>query len=127
MADYDLITIGGGLGGAALAKSMAQHGARVLVIEREQKFKDRVRGEGMTSWGVAEAQALGIFDLLDSGCGHTVPLWENYIGPMQVGRRDVRETTPQGTPTLCFYHPAMQEAVLAAAEQAGARYAADQR
>jgi menaquinone-9 beta-reductase len=55
--DYDLITVGGGLAGSALAIAMAKHGARVLVIEREEAFKDRVRGEGITPWGVAEAQA----------------------------------------------------------------------
>ena len=33
--DYDLVTIGGGLGGAALAKVMAEAGARVLVLEQE--------------------------------------------------------------------------------------------
>ena len=32
---YDIITIGGGLGGSTLAKAMAEHGARVLVLERE--------------------------------------------------------------------------------------------
>ena len=49
---YDLITVGGGLGGASLAKAMAEHGARVLVLERETQFKDRVRGEALVSWGV---------------------------------------------------------------------------
>ena len=44
---YDIITVGGGLGGSALAKAMAKHGARVLVVERERHFKDRVRGEAM--------------------------------------------------------------------------------
>ena len=29
---YDIVTIGGGLGGSALAKAMAEHGARVLVL-----------------------------------------------------------------------------------------------
>jgi flavin-dependent dehydrogenase len=43
--EYDIISIGGGLGGASLAKAMAEHGARVLVLERERRFKDRVRGE----------------------------------------------------------------------------------
>ena len=42
---YDIITVGGGLGGATLAKAMAAQGARVLVLEREVHFKDRVRGE----------------------------------------------------------------------------------
>jgi hypothetical protein len=35
---------------------MAAHGARVLVVERELRFKDRVRGEWMSPWGVVEAQ-----------------------------------------------------------------------
>ena len=35
--NYDIITIGGGLGGAALAKVMADSGARVLVLESGAK------------------------------------------------------------------------------------------
>ena len=54
--DYDIIAIGGGLGGAAVAKVMAEHGARVLVLESELHFKDRIRGEVMMSWGVADAR-----------------------------------------------------------------------
>jgi choline dehydrogenase-like flavoprotein len=50
MALYDLVTVGGGVGGAALAKAMAEQGHRVLVIEREKQFKDRVRGEFVFPW-----------------------------------------------------------------------------
>jgi flavin-dependent dehydrogenase len=45
--DYDVITVGGGLGGAARAKMLAENGFRVLVTERERQFKDRIRGEYM--------------------------------------------------------------------------------
>jgi hypothetical protein len=31
----------------------------VLVLEREGEFKDRVRGEALVPWNVAEAQELG--------------------------------------------------------------------
>jgi len=31
---------------------MAEHGARVLVLESELNFKDRIRGEVMMSWGL---------------------------------------------------------------------------
>jgi flavin-dependent dehydrogenase len=57
---YDLIIVGGGLAGSALAKGLAETGARVLVLERERQFRDRVRGEGMHPWGVPEVRALGL-------------------------------------------------------------------
>lgn len=78
---YDIITVGGGLGGSSLAKVMAEHGARVLVLEREKQFTDRVRGEGMMPWGVADAQALGIFELLQGTCGRALPWGDTYMGP----------------------------------------------
>src|SRR5216117_2740321 len=37
---YDIITVGGGLGGSVLAKAMAEQGKRVLVLEREKQFRD---------------------------------------------------------------------------------------
>ncbi len=118
--DYDIITIGGGLGGAALAKSMAENGARVLVLERETKFKDRVRGEWMAPWGVAEATALGLRDLILENGGHNLNLWDNYVGPAMIGRRDFTTSTPQTIPSITIYHPQVQEALLAAAADAGA-------
>lgn len=113
---YDLIIVGGGLGGASLAAALATKGARVLVLEREQAFRDRVRGEGLLPWGVAEARALGIYDLLMQTCGHEVRWWS--WGPED--RRDLVETTPHRAGSLNFYHPEMQQALLAHAEAAGA-------
>lgn len=118
---YDIITVGGGLGGAALAKAMAEHGTRVLVLEREPQFKDRVRGEQMTSWGVGEARQLGIYDLLrQSSCGQEVRWWQTTVGGVPLGRRDCITTTPQQAPQFIFYHPGMQEVLLNAAAEAGA-------
>jgi len=112
---YDIITVGGGIAASALAKAMAERGARVLVLERETKFKDRVRGEGLVCWGGGEARELGIHELLKETCGHDVPYVESGMGP-----RDFTTTTPQRLPLLSFPHPVMQETLLAAAQQAGA-------
>ena len=71
--DYDVITVGGGLGGAALAKALAEKGLRVLVAEREIELKDRIRGETMAPWGVAEAQKLGLYNRLLETCAHEQP------------------------------------------------------
>jgi len=117
---YDIITVGGGLAGSALGKAMAERGARVLVLERERQFKDRVRGEQMSPWGVAEARELGIYDLLRDACGHEVRWWQTYLGGTALERQDCVAESVQHAPQFGFYHPAMQEALLQAAADAGA-------
>lgn len=113
---YDIITIGGGIAASALAKAMAERGARVLVLERETSFKDRVRGEAAVCWGAAEARELGVYETIKKSCGHDVPFVETGTGAL----RDLRTTTLQRLPFLSFPHPVMQETLLVAAEQAGA-------
>jgi len=73
--NYDIIIIGGGVGGSALAKAMAEAGAQVLVLERETQFRDRVRGEAIMPWGFVEAEALGIRGAIGSSGGHELPWW----------------------------------------------------
>ena len=119
-AIYDLIIVGGGIGGSVLAKVMAEKGARVLVVERDKQFKDRVRGEGMHAWGVPEAKALGVYKLLRDTCGLEVRWWDIYLGTQMFAHRDFTETTPHRSPLFSFYHPDMQEVLLTAAAAAGA-------
>src|SRR5882757_6028363 len=77
---FDAITVGGGLAGSTLAATLARAGRRVLVLEREVQFKDRVRGENMLPWGVAVARRLGIVDSLLASGGHQSPNWITYMG-----------------------------------------------
>ncbi|MBI5949016.1 MAG: FAD-dependent monooxygenase [Chloroflexi bacterium] len=66
---YDLIVVGGGIAGGALATVMAREGQRVLVLERTTEYRDNVRGEWMAPWGVVEATKLGLYDMLLQGGG----------------------------------------------------------
>ena len=120
MERFDLVTIGGGLGGAAIAKAMAERGARVLVLERERRFSDRVRGEALAAWGTADAKALGLYDSIAADGGHMLRYWAIHVGGQPIIKRDLFSTTPQGDGWFTFYHPRMQELTLAAAESAGA-------
>ena len=118
--DYDLIIAGGGIAGATLGKVIAESGARVLIIERELKFRERIRGELVHPWGVAEASDLGIYELLLSKCAHEIRWLTSYSGTGEIRRRDLVATTPRHTGALGFYHPEMQEVLLEAAANAGA-------
>ena len=115
---YDLAIVGGGLGGSTLATVMARAGTRVLVVEREQQFRDRNRGEYIHPWGVVEARALDIEARLLETCGHPVPWRSMYAGGTLIARRDV--TAARGCPGIGFHHPEMQEVLLALARESGA-------
>lgn len=112
---FDLVTVGGGLGASAFAIGMAAQGARVLMLERERQFRDRVRGEYVCTWGVADARELGLLGVLKKAGAREVPWVDLGAGP-----RNLLETTPQKLPSVSFFHPDMQEGLLAAAEDAGA-------
>jgi 2-polyprenyl-6-methoxyphenol hydroxylase-like FAD-dependent oxidoreductase len=112
---YDLIVVGGGLAGSSLAIAMAQAGTRVLIIEREAQFRDRVRGEGMLPWGAAEASDLGVYEPLLDRCAISVPWW---VAPD--GTRDLVATSPSRLGCLNFYHPEMQQTLLDRAVASGA-------
>lgn len=112
---YDIVTIGGGMAASAFAAAMAKRGARVLILEKETKFRDRVRGEYLVPWGAAEAHELSLHDALVKTCAIEVPIVDMGFGP-----RPLIETTPQRLASVTFHHPEMQETLLAAAENAGA-------
>ena len=115
---YDLAIVGGGIGGSTLATVMARAGARVLVVEREQTFRDRNRGEYIHPWGVVEARALGIERRLLDTCGHPVPWRSTYADGALISRRDI--TAARSCSGIGFHHPEMQEALLALARESGA-------
>ena len=118
--EYDLIIVGGGIGGSALAASMAAAGARPLVLEAEETFRDRVRGEAVMPWGVAEARGLGLESALQEAGANPLPFWDSYQGSDRSGHRDLTRTTRVQEPVMACYHPALQAALLRNAEEAGA-------
>jgi menaquinone-9 beta-reductase len=117
---FDIIIVGGGIGGASLGKVLAEAGMRVLVVEKDREFRDRVRGEAMAPWGVPEAKALGIYQLLRETCGHEVPWLRTFIRTTLLDHRNLPATTRCQAAEFAFYHPAMQDVLLQAASDAGA-------
>ena len=110
----DLVIIGGGLAGAAIATVMARAGSDVLVLEKERAFKDRVRGEFLAPWAVRDVEALGLMETLRAAGAVDLPaLAGRSLKPRRV-------EAPNGDVPLSFSHVAAQEALLAEAQAAGA-------
>lgn len=118
--NYDMVIVGAGIAGSSLCKCMAEVGVRVLLLESETQFRDRVRGEVLVPWGVAEAEMLGLRRALQQAGAHEIRWLSNHMGAQEIERRDFLATTPTNTPLMTFYHPNMQKALLQAAQDAGA-------
>ena len=76
MSTADVVIVGGGIGGAALGRALAEAGLGVTVLEATETYPDRVRGESMQPWGVAEARAVGAESVLMDAGAHVAPLWK---------------------------------------------------
>ena len=72
MEQFDVVVVGGGIAGSSIAAALAPAGVSVLVLERQTTYRDKVRGEYMQPWGVAEMLRLGLEQtLLEAGGGYT--------------------------------------------------------
>lgn len=125
MQRYDLIIVGGGIGGSALAQVMASAGKSVLLLEQSEAYQDRVRGEWIAPWGVDEVKRLGLYDLLKGAGGHHI----THHVTFDEGKDPVAaeaEALPlgffrEGVPgPLCLGHPTHCQTLFDAAQAAGA-------
>lgn len=126
MQDYDLVIVGGGIGGSALATVMARAGRSVLLLEQSETYQDRVRGEWIAPWGVDEVKRLGLYDLLLGAGGHHLTrhvTYDEHLDP------EAAEAAPTplgmfraGVPgPLCIGHPHHCQTLFDAAAAAGAQ------
>jgi 2-polyprenyl-6-methoxyphenol hydroxylase-like FAD-dependent oxidoreductase len=122
---HEVVIVGAGIGGAALATVLARAGRDVLVLERQTVYRDKVRGEYMQPWGVAETQRLDLTDiLLGAGGGYSTRLIAYDEGvPRETAEANALplDCMLPGVPgSLNVGHPQACEALSQAAKEAGA-------
>jgi 2-polyprenyl-6-methoxyphenol hydroxylase-like FAD-dependent oxidoreductase len=76
--EWDVVIVGGGPAGGALAASLARGGHGVLVLERQAEYSDLVRGEMLSPWGMADAAALGAADALYAAGAWPLQWWRQW-------------------------------------------------
>src|SRR5829696_430606 len=106
---FDVVIGGGGVAGARLGGVLAGGGLGVLVVEREARFRDRVRGEGTWPWGVAEALRARLADLLQAADIVETRAFTRYENGQPVETIWERPA-PDDITGLGFLHPRFQEA-----------------
>lgn len=125
MRAFDLVIVGGGIGGSALALTMARAGRSVLLLEQTEVYEDKVRGEWIAPWGVDEVKRLDLYDLLVEAGGHHITQHVTYDETRDPA---VAEAEPlplsifrEGVPgPLCLGHPHHCQTLFDAAAAAGA-------
>jgi menaquinone-9 beta-reductase len=121
----DVVVVGGGIAGSALASVLSRHGFGAIVLEQEQEYRDRVRGEYLPAWGVAEAQRIDLADILHD-TGGTVVRWrvpydETWSAEIaEASARDNSQILPGVLGAYCGSHPTACSTLSRAAEDAGA-------
>jgi 2-polyprenyl-6-methoxyphenol hydroxylase-like FAD-dependent oxidoreductase len=123
---FDLIVVGGGIGGSALAIVMARAGRSVLVLEKSEVFEDQVRGEWIAPWGVTEVKRLGLLDLLLGAGGHFLSRHVSYdeaVDPAvaEAAALPLDIFAPDVPGPLCLGHPHHCQTLYDEAGRAGAQ------
>ena len=117
----DVVIVGGGIAGASLAYALAREGLGVTVLEATTEFPDRVRGESMQCWGVAEARELGVEQVLLDAGAHISATWNQYMeGSQEPAPIPMNMLVPGVGGTLNLRHPDACQALIDAAAGAGA-------
>lgn len=121
LTTVDVAIIGGGVAGSSLAITLSRAGLDVALVEREPRFRDRIRGEAIHPWGVQEVHTLGLRPLLEEAGAVALPVWTRY--------HDAEPTTPYrwaddfpDTPGgISVNHVRLQDILIRAAAAEGAR------
>ena len=120
---FDVVIVGGGIGGCALATTLARGGLAVAVLERDPEPVDRVHGEFMPSWEY-RTKRLGLLNVLFDAGGvfsvRNIPYDENQPGEQAIPfTLTFRDIVPDVPGALCMGHPAMCRLLAEEAERTG--------
>jgi 2-polyprenyl-6-methoxyphenol hydroxylase-like FAD-dependent oxidoreductase len=115
----DVVVVGGGVAGSSMAAVLASEGLGVVLIEREARFRDRVRGESIHPWGVTQLQALGLGEVVRAAGAQALPLSRSYVERVPSAPSRWDDIDPDLPSEWAIYHPTLQSTLLEHAGRCG--------
>jgi len=116
----DVAIVGGGIAGSTLALTLAREGVDVALVEREQQFRDRIRGESIHPWGVRELTGLGLREIVIEGAkGRELPRWTRYRDGQLQDSFAWSDLMLESPGEISVHHPDLQRVMLEEARDAG--------
>lgn len=113
----DVLVVGAGIAGVALAVGLKDKGYRVILVERDSETRERFKGEYLQPCSVQTLQALGLAATLDSS--ETVKVTELRFRDLAPNDRDILSDItiryPQGSYACALPHKTLVESLRAAA------------
>jgi 2-polyprenyl-6-methoxyphenol hydroxylase-like FAD-dependent oxidoreductase len=106
---FDVIIVGGGIAGSSLAGVLARGGLGVLVVEKEPRFRDRVRGEATWPWGVSHALAAGLGELFAQADVVPIRGQQRFDQRQPVEANNWSTESVDGLSEIGFSHAGLQE------------------
>ncbi len=100
-----VVIVGAGPAGSAIAHLLAQHPIQVILVEQETNWERVFRGEGLMPSGIEALQAMGVSSLLDTIPAAKLTAWDFWVD----GQRRMRVWEPQaelGDRTSRIFSPA---------------------
>jgi len=117
----DVIVVGGGIAGGALATVLVTAGVQVLMLERQSEYKDHVRGEILWPWGVRAVRRVGVEQPLLGAGAMLVPRLDLYDeGAREPLAIEVGDVLDGIEGSLNIAHPRACSGLFDAARAAGA-------
>ncbi len=107
---FDIVVAGGGIAGSCFAGVMARAGYGVLLVEREAHYRDRVRGEAIWPWGVAEGLRCGLKEVYQRAGAIEIIGVGRYVDRTRVSDYRWEEDSIDRLPEMGFVHTRMQQA-----------------